>query len=167
FAVLRPQYLWKWSLPADVSWSFFVALCTIGAGLAAGLGILRVNGIPRVRWTFAHQCVLAFGAWVVITYFMAQHKDVAYPTLIEYLKIFVMFIMATILTRKIRQLWILMVLAASSLAYIAYEVNYLYLVNHYLGIQRSGYGGLDNNGAGLMLAMGVPLCWFVFQGFEK
>ena len=55
----------------------------------------------------------------------------------------------------LRQLWILLVLTASLLGYIAYEVNFLYLAYHYLGIWRSGYGGLDNNGAGLMLAMGT------------
>jgi probable O-glycosylation ligase (exosortase A-associated) len=27
-----------------------------------------------------------------------------------------------------------------------------------MGIYHNGYGGLDNNGAGLMLAMGVPIC---------
>ena len=37
-------------------------------------------------------------------------------------------------------------------------MNDLYLRFHYLGIFHNGYGGLDNNGAGLMLAMGVPIC---------
>ena len=36
FAVLRPQYLWQWSLPADVTWSFYVALATL---LAAGTAL--------------------------------------------------------------------------------------------------------------------------------
>jgi probable O-glycosylation ligase (exosortase A-associated) len=26
---------------------------------------------------------------------------------------------------------------------------------------------MDNNGAGLMIAMGVPVCWFCFEGFHK
>ena len=30
-----------------------------------------------------------------------------------------------------------------------------------------GYGGLDNNGAGLMLAMGVPLCYFAWEGMRR
>jgi probable O-glycosylation ligase (exosortase A-associated) len=122
---------------------------------------------PPPRLTFAHRCVVAFGAWVALTYFTAQNKEAAYPWLIEYVKIMVMFVVATVLTRTVGQLWALTLLTASALAYIAYEVNYLYFVNHYLGIERNGYGGLDNNGAGLMLAMGVPLCWFVFQGIEK
>jgi probable O-glycosylation ligase (exosortase A-associated) len=170
FAVLRPQYMWEWSLPQGVTWSYYVALAAIGAGLAVALGMLKPageEGQPRARLTFAHGCVLAFGSWVAVTYFTAQNKAEAYPWLIEYIKIMVMFTVATILTRTVGQLWALTVLTASALAYIAYEVNYLYLVNNYLGIYRNGYGGLDNNGAGLMLAMGVPLCWFIFQGSDK
>jgi probable O-glycosylation ligase (exosortase A-associated) len=171
FAVLRPQYLWEWSLPAGVSWSFYVALATMGAGLAVALGILSpgkaAEGSPRPRLTLAHLCVLAFGAWVCLTYFTAQNKDAAYPWLFEYAKIMVMFAVATALTRTVGQLWALLLLTGSALAYIGYEVNFLYVFHHYLGIQRNGYGGLDNNGAGLMLAMGVPLCWFISQGMAK
>jgi probable O-glycosylation ligase (exosortase A-associated) len=170
FAVLRPQYLWEWSLPQGVTWSFYVAVASIFAALGAILGVLKLNreeGRPEPRWTFAHGSVIAFGVWVSITYFTAQNKEVAYPWLIEYIKIMVMFAVATLLTRTVSQLWVLTVLTALALAYIGYEVNFLYFVNGYLGIQRNGYGGLDNNGAGLMLSMGVPLCWFVFQGTGK
>lgn len=170
FAVLRPQFIWEWSLPQGISWSFYVAMATIGAAVAQSLGILSrpaAEESSRPRLTAGHLCVFAFGAWVTLTYFTAQNQYVAYPCLIEYLKIFVMFAVASVLTRTLNQLWVLMVLTAGTLGYIAYEVNFLYVVHHYLGIQRNGYGGLDNNGAGLMLAMGVPLCWFIFQGSSK
>ena len=44
---------------------------------------------------------------------------------------------------------------------------FLYLVNNYLGIYLNGYGGLDNNGAGLMLAMAVPVCVFIWESHHK
>ena len=78
-----------------------------------------------------------------------------------------MFTVSAVLIYSVRQVWILMSMTALALGYIAYEINYLYLVNSYLGIQRNGYGGLDNNGAGLMLAMGVPLCYFVWEGIRN
>lgn len=173
FAVLRPQYLWKWSLPTEVSWSFYVALAT---GVAAVIGIRgrqKTNSAdhsltrPDSRWTLTHQMVLLFGLWVSLTYLTAQNQEAAYQTWIEYVKIFVMFAVSTLLIQTVRQVWTLIVLTAMALSYISYEVNYLYLVNHYLGIYQNGYGGLDNNGAGLMLAMGAPLCWFVFEGARK
>ena len=34
-------------------------------------------------------------------------------------------------------------------------------------IYKLGYGGLDNNGAALMLAMGVPLCYFAWEGIRR
>jgi probable O-glycosylation ligase (exosortase A-associated) len=69
-----------------------------------------------------------------------------------------------VLIRSVRQVWVLLVMTVVALAYIAYEVNFLYLAYGYLGIQHNGYGGVDNNGAGLMLAMAVPLCYFAWEG---
>lgn len=172
FAVLRPQYMWQWSLPADVSWSYYVATATIGAALAACFGIHlgrpeEVRGQPSPRFSLAHWAVLLFGMWVTVTYFTAQNQEVAYHTLVEYSKIFVMFMAATALIRTVRQIWILFLLTASTLAYIAYETNYIYFFNHRLDIFHNGYCGLDSNGAGLMLAMGVPMCWFIYEGTPK
>ena len=173
FAVLRPQYMWEWSLPQGVSWSLYVALATMGA---AGLGLLGVLTVhepqpgeaPRpARWGLTHSCLLVFGFWIAVTTATARSSAAALPTFEEYLKIFVMFVVSTYLVRTVRQVWALFVMIGSALAYIAYEVNYLYLVNGYLGIQRNGYGGLDNNGAGLMLAMGVPICWYCYEGIHK
>jgi probable O-glycosylation ligase (exosortase A-associated) len=46
-------------------------------------------------------------------------------------------------------------------------MNYLYFVNGYLSIYKRGFGGLDNNGAALMLAMGAPMCLFAWEGFTR
>jgi probable O-glycosylation ligase (exosortase A-associated) len=173
FAVLRPQYMWEWSLPKDVSWSFYVAVATIGAALANFFGVRlgsateKSEGHSAPRLSLAHYAVLLFGLWICVTYVTAQNQDAAHFWLIEYIKIFVMFAVAALLTRTVRQVWTLFLLTALALAYISYEVNYLYLVNHYLGIYKNGYGGLDNNGAALMLAMGVPLCWFIYEAVTK
>jgi len=165
FAVLRPQFMWEWSLPVGVSWSYYVALTTI----LAALGRLITGGggqesAPRPTWWAGHYAVLAFGVWVCVSYLMARDRFVASLWILEYVKIFVMFAASAILIRTVKEIWLLMVLTALALGYIAYEVNFLYLVNNYLGIYHNGYGGLDNNGAGLMLAIGVPLCFFAWEG---
>ncbi len=173
FAVLRPQFMWEWSLPLNVQWSYMVALATIGAAVACWLGLWSVHrggegrGDSKHRLSFAHICVLLFGVWITVTYFTARSREAALPWFLEYLKIFVIFAVSSYLIRTVRQVWILFVMTALALGYIAYEVNFLYLVNNYLGIYRRGYGGLDNNGAGLMLAMGVPICWFACEGLQK
>jgi O-antigen ligase len=46
-------------------------------------------------------------------------------------------------------------------------MNDIYFRAHYLYMWRRGYCGLDNNGAGLMLAMGVPMCFYAWEGMTS
>jgi probable O-glycosylation ligase (exosortase A-associated) len=169
FAVLRPQFIWKWSLPDGVAWSFYVAIAAmIGAGLQLRSKTTPPN--PEGGWQLsaAHWSVLLFGAWVSLTFVTARNHDVAYPYFIEYLKLFVMFWLAGRVVRTVGQAWVVYLLTAGTLGYIAYEVNYIYFFQGaYTYIYHMGYGGLDNNGAGLMLAMGVPLCYFAWEGMRR
>lgn len=176
FAVLRPQHLWQWSLPADVPWSQFVAIATIFGGLLTVMGFVPAavtakNGTrsssPRPRLTWAHISLMLFGVWVAVAWVTARNRDVAFDSFVEYLKIFVMFITASLIVHSVRQLWVLMCIAALALGYVAWEINAMYLFQGYLSIYHRGYGGLDNNGAGLMLAMGVPLCLFAWESTTR
>ena len=72
-----------------------------------------------------------------------------------------------VLLCTVNQLYCLVILAALALGYIAYEVNVLYLTTGNIGIAKNGYGGLDNNGAGLMLAMGVPICVLLWDHIRR
>jgi probable O-glycosylation ligase (exosortase A-associated) len=169
FAVLRPQFIWQWSLPAAVNWSLYVAVAAM-TGLALNVRAKTTPPDPEGgrRLAAAHWAVLVFGAWVTLTYFTARNRDVAYPYFIEYLKLFVMFWVGARTIRTVRQVWVLYLLTACALGYIAYEVNYIYFFQGgYTYIYKLGYGGLDNNGAGLMLAMGVPLCYFAWEGIRR
>jgi probable O-glycosylation ligase (exosortase A-associated) len=172
FAVLRPQFLWEWSLPRDVSWSFYVAIAAIvltaaGQGSRSASAPVGPNG-TRISWySGVHVWMLLFSVWVTLTYFTAYSQEAAYPWLIENLKIFTMFFVGAMVVRTIRGVWSLYIMTAFTLGYIAYEVNFAYFVNGYMSIWSNGYGGYDNNGAGLMLAMGVPLCLFVWDGTHK
>jgi probable O-glycosylation ligase (exosortase A-associated) len=172
FAVLRPQFIWEWSLPADVNWSRYVALSCL-AGLAAHLlglfrfpGLERADGDGRKRLGAPHWCVLAFGGWLMLSYLFGPYYNPLWTDdlALEYAKIFIIFVVATHVTTRFSQVWVLFFLAALTLVYVSYEMNYLYLVSGYLLLYRRGFGGLDNNGAALMLAMGAPLCLFLWEG---
>jgi probable O-glycosylation ligase (exosortase A-associated) len=173
FAVLRPQFLWQWALPQGVAWSFYVA---VPALLVAGASLFGAfprrpprpgEAAPLRAWPPVYTWVAAFGVWVSVTCLTARDGSVAWPWFVENWKIFVMLGAAALLVRTFRHVHALYLMAAVSLAYIAFEVNYQYLVNHSLDIWTKGYGGYDNNGAGLMLAMGVPLCYFAFEGGRR
>ena len=174
YAVLRPQYIWEWTLPVGIPWSLLVALASIVSVFLTppSPSQIRADQQPEdeapVNLSGAHRAVLLFGFWVCLTFFTAVNKEVAYPHFIEYLKIFIMFYVAALAIRTPRQVWGLYLMTALTLGYIAYEVNSVYFFQGgYITIYRRGYGGLDNNGAALMLAMGVPLCFFAWEGIQK
>ncbi len=162
YATLRPQALWEWALPSEVEWSRFVGLATIAGTFAASLGMIPLlpPGIQRIRRHFGRSqvSIALFAFWISVTAFMARNQAVAFEYYAEYVKIFAMMAASMVLLYTVNQLYFLVILPTLALGYIAFEVNDLYLRFHYLGIFHNGYGGLDNNGAGLMLAMGVPIC---------
>jgi probable O-glycosylation ligase (exosortase A-associated) len=175
FAVLRPQYLWEWSLPADVAWSRYVAVSTLLAiagyklGLISSPALREADEEGRPVLSRAHGWVLAFGVWVTLSYLFGphQHEQMADKIFTDYAKLIAMFLASAWLVRTAGQLWVLFVMMTLTLVYISYEMNYLYLVNGYLAIYRRGFGGLDNNGAALMLAMGVPLCIALWDALRR
>jgi probable O-glycosylation ligase (exosortase A-associated) len=177
YAVLRPQFIWEWMefggmRIADVAWSFYVAIATLlstilwRAGTIAPSRALATPWYGDPRYTRSHYLFLAFMCWVALSYPMARSTETAYPWFIEYVKIFVMFICATFVLRTVSDLWVVYVVVTSALGYAAYEVNAYYFLDGVMFLQSRGYGGLDNNGAGLMLAMGVPLALFAFEGMK-
>ena len=168
FAVLRPNFMWIWVLPVMLPWSFYVAAVAILTTALMGLGFYRDDDETAFAYfTPAHAAVMAFGLWAMLTYVTALDRDIAYPWLIEYSKIFTMFFVGSLVVREQRQVRILYALSLLALIYIAYEINFTYLSTGYITILRQGFGGLDNNGAGLMLAMGVPMAIFAWQGVTK
>jgi probable O-glycosylation ligase (exosortase A-associated) len=155
FAIMRPQYMWVWALPEGISWSYYVALATMS---------VTVVKPAAMSFTRTHWILVCWALWIVVAYVNALNKDVGYFHFYEYVKIFVMFIVSARLLKSFQELWILLLIGALSLGYISYEINFNYFIDHRLDIFHYGYGGLDNNGAGLMLAMGVPMCYFVWEG---
>src|SRR5262249_50775706 len=125
------------------------------------------RGGTGTRFTRAHWAVLAFGCWVCLTYFTARSPDTSYPVFVDYIKIFLMFAVGTFVLRTVGEMWMLFLATATILGYISIEMNDLYFRYQYLYLYRRGYCGLDNNGAGLMLAMGVPLCFYAWEGMTR
>jgi probable O-glycosylation ligase (exosortase A-associated) len=167
FAVLRPQFIWEWSLPQNIAWSWYVAIATILSTLAWKTGLLSFDGEQRTKLTVGHYGVIAFAVWITVTHFNALHPDISEPYFIEYVKIFIMFIVSAYALNQTKYLWHIFLLVTLTLCYIAYEVNFEYFFHgHYAYLSKRGYGGLDNNGAALMLAMGVPLCIYIWDGMK-
>jgi probable O-glycosylation ligase (exosortase A-associated) len=122
-------------------------------------------GSPRLGRS--HVLFLAFTAWISLTYVTAVSREVAWPFFLEYVKIFVMFVCAALVLRTVRDLWVIYYVVLACAAYIAYELNYYYFAYEWLMLQQRGYGGLDNNGAALILTMAVPLAFFAWEANRR
>lgn len=153
-AVLRPQHLWEWALPGDMRWSL------IAAAIVFGSVTLNFN---KVVQNFRPNMVMAwvgvFALWLGLSIIDAYYPVYAMSWGIEYIKIFTILFIAMAVINHWWQIEVLAIMILVTLGYVAWEVNFLYLVNGRLDILHYGFGGLDNNGAGLMLAMGIPFAY--------
>lgn len=178
YAVLRPQFIWEWVelfgvRLGEVNWSLPVAVCTListalwRAGVWTPASAIKPPWYGNPAFTRSHYLFLAFCAWISLTFATAQYHHIAWPYFVEYVKIFVMFICATLVLRTTRDLWIVYLVMLAASAYIAYELNFYYLAYRWIMVQHRGYGGLDNNGAALILAMGIPLAFFAWEATAR
>ncbi len=153
-SVLRPQYLWAWSLPEGFRWSLFAALIVL-AGCLLNLNKLKEGRRINLIITL----MVFYGMWLMLSVLNAYEPELAMNWGIEFGKILLIGAIASIVIRHLWQVRIIAVMILLCLGYVGWEINSLYLFDGRLDIFHSGYGGFDNNGAGLMLAMGVPFAY--------
>lgn len=159
-ATLRPQYLWHWALSGtpDVRWSLtaaFVALVATALHLPTLIRNVKVNKVIILVGVYA--------ALMLMSMLTAFNTRVAGYWAEEYGKVFLMMFLATLVIQRLWQVQAMGLMIVLCLGYIAYEVNYLYFMNGgRLDIYHKGYGGLDNNGAGMLLALGIPFAYWLF-----
>ena len=178
YAVLRPQFIWEWVEFAGIKisepqWSFYVAVATLFATFLWRTGLFAPAKAAAPPWygnppfTRSHYLFMAFTAWISLTYLTAVNTERAWPFFVEYVKIFVMFICATFVLRTVRDLWLIYFVVLGAAVYVGYEINMLYLSTGWLILNTRGYGGLDNNGAALILAMAIPMCFFAWEAVRQ
>jgi len=153
-AVLRPQYLWNWALPMQMRWSLFAA-CIVIVSLIINAG----RGFFRFKFNMIPALILGYGFMLLASVLNAHYPDTATEWGMEYAKIMLIALITSVVVDRLWQIKVLTVMMVICLGYVAWEINYLYIFDGRLDIFHRGYGGLDNNGAGLMLAMGMPLAY--------
>lgn len=154
-AVLRPQHLWDWALSGNIRWSLMAALITL---VSFWVHLSRL--ITRSAFNVMVTLIIAYALLVMLSTIMAFNPQIAQGWAIEYGKVLIIAVVASMVIEKFWQVKALALMILLMLGYIAWEINFLYFFQGgRLNIFHYGYGGLDNNGAGLLLAMGIPFAY--------
>ena len=154
-AVLRPQHLWEWALDGSIRWSLLAAVITL---VSFWLHLSKL--ISRSVLNVMICMILLYALLVLFSTITAFNPQIAQGWAIEYAKVLVIAIVASIVIEHFWQIKLLALMILLMLGYIAWEINFLYFFQGgRLNIFHYGYGGLDNNGAGLLLAMGIPFAY--------
>jgi len=166
-SVLRPQFLWEWSLPMEVRWSLIAAMLVFATLL---LNLHRF--LTRAWLNPIVGLLLAFGTLLLLGVLTAYKPNIAMSYGTEYAKILLMAVLACMLINQVWQVKTIGFMLFAVLGYSAWEINSLYFFQSgRLDVFHHGFAGLDNNGAGLMLAMGLPFAYAVafqkWQGWRK
>jgi len=159
--VLRPQFIWWWALPPGVRWSLYAAV------VAIVFTTLHIGSLGRcaVQKSFIAMLVL-FAVCIAGSYASAMDMEIAARYGIRYAKILLMLFVASLVVTEPRHFRYLGWMIFLCLIYLVYEMNAYYVFDRRLAIYR-GYGGLDNNGIGLTLAMVIPFCYYFFQAERR
>ncbi len=155
-AVLRPHYLWEWALPFEVRWSMIAALVALFSVVLHSSRVFRFSRINLIA--------ILIGVYVVLltlSTITAHDTATAQRWGIEYGKVLLMALVTSLVVTRMWHVRTIAAMVLVTLGYISWEFNYLYLFDGRLTIFHKGYNGLDNNGAGLVLSMGLPFA-FVF-----
>ncbi len=163
FAVFRPQFLWEWALPSGIRWSV-LAVAILAFSMIANAN--RVFSLSRVNVMTV--LMVVFGLLVGASVIFAINPSTASWWAEIHAKImFVALATSLVISTANHVRWIVVVVLLS-VGYIAYVLNSLYFTEGRLDIYHVGYGGLDNNGAALLLATGLPLtyCFAVSRSRE-
>lgn len=153
-AVLRPQLLWDWALPQDIRWSLIAVLITMGGMM---LAMPRKNW--RLRFNGLAAMIIAFALLVMISVVMALDPHIARAWVSEYGKVFVVLIVATLVIDRLRHIQIMAWMILLCIGYVAWEMNSRYVFDGQMDILTRGFAGFDNNGAGLLMAIGLPFAY--------
>ena len=160
FAIIKPDALWPWSVPAG-NYSRIVALAML-----FGWSYTTKATFKSGRGAAVFALLFFFWIWAIIGAFGAPHQKEAWEFVEAMAKIVIPVLigMTTIDSiDKLKQLaWTIVI----SQGYVAFELNMSYF-RGYNTLHTTGFGGLDNNSAAIALVTALGLTFFLALHSEK
>ncbi|MEX2187362.1 MAG: O-antigen ligase family protein [Pirellulales bacterium] len=154
FAIIKPDYLWHYSVPVG-NYSRIIAIALLVGWAIAGFG----------RWDFGRAklvvaALVGFLVWNAASAAMAPNGEVAWNAVESLFKIVLPFVVGITIIDSVTQLkqlaWVIML----SQGFVAYEANLSYLQgNNWL--KDYGFGGMDNNCVAIALVCAAGFAFFL------
>ena len=154
FAILRPEFLWSWSVSAG-NYSRIVASALLLGWMLNGCG----------NWSFGRArtfiaILLLYWAWIVISATFAFNQTVAWDYVELHSKIFLPVFIGMTLIETVQQLKQLAWTIVLCLGYLAFDGNLDHLQGGFK-VRLDGFGGMDNNSFCIAMAAGTGLAFFL------
>jgi probable O-glycosylation ligase (exosortase A-associated) len=154
FAIIKPEAMWHWSVPAG-NYSRIVALALLAGWAARGFGSWQLGRAWGITAAFVGLLI-----WTAVSATQAGQAELAWK-LVEQLAKFVLPFLVGITTidsvRKLKQLaWVIML----SQGYVAFEINLSYL-GGFNQVAEYGFCGMDNNSVAIAMNSCIGLAFFL------
>ena len=156
-SILKPPALWFWSVTQH-RYAYWVAICTLIGWVIDGFGERRHMSKTKL----AIVCIAGFAGWQWITASFSEILTLWNAPYVRYhcQKItndMLMVLVAVTVIRSFRDLHAFTFMMWLAAGYLAYEMNYAYVIQHWNRLWIREFAGIDNNGMAMIFAMTVPM----------
>lgn len=160
FAIIKPEALWHWSVPAG-NYSRIVAIALLLGWAINGFGKFKFG---KGKWIVIS--LVAFWLWAIPCTLTAANQQVGIRFLENMAKIVLPVVVGATLIENLKQLKQLAWTIVLSLGYVCFELNMSYFQG-FNQLGDYGFGGMDNNSYTIGIVSGVGLAFFLGFGSEK
>lgn len=164
FAILRPEHMWHWSVPAG-NYSRIVAIGLLLGWAFHGFGNWKFGRAGFIVYSF-----IAFFLWSVLSGLQSNNPAVAWQFIEMLAKILLPFLVGITLVDTVDRLKQLAWVIVLSQGYVAFELNLAYLSgggDFLVYFRENGFGSMDNNCVSIGMAAGTGFAFFLGIGSSK
>ncbi len=141
FAILNPQFLWRYSLPQDQDFQKFIVGATFIGLVFSGFKGNNIRGAPA--WGLASLVAYLVWAWITAQFTIHEGDTTFYMSTIW--KIVLMTCIGVLLIDTPKKVVTLMWVLVVAQGWNAWEINLQYFQSGFSWAARNGWGNLDNN----------------------
>ncbi len=160
FSIIKPEYLWSWSVPQG-NYSRIVAIALLIGWAIRGFGNWESG---KSRWIAG--AFIMFWLWSIPSAWGAPNQERAWYFVEAVFKILLPFLAGLSLVDSVRKLKQLIWVIVLSQSYIAFEFNQYYFQG-YNYVKEVGFAGLEEGSIAIGMVTALGMCIFLILESEK